>query len=140
MVHAKRDEIFTVGEHSFDSKEVCSSGRFRGDKWIGPPRYMMKGKFDRWAKNLCLGCAVRGDGAKNLEYIGVQTAGGYQNAYVFAEHESTTAPLWDGIKARRMPTFCDDGGTCDLSPCLLFLFCLACFCFCFFVPHPLCGE
>ena len=73
----------------------------------------MKPKFDRWAQNLAAGCAVRGAGARTLEHISVQEKGGYQNAYVFAEHEDPTGPLWAGIRARRMPALC---GPCVAAP------------------------
>jgi len=34
----------------------------------------------------------------------VQTEGGFQNAFIFAEHDVPTAPLWDGLARRgRMP-------------------------------------
>ena len=29
----------------------------------------------------------------------VQTEGGFQNAFIFAEHDVSTAPLWDDHKA-----------------------------------------
>jgi hypothetical protein len=104
LVHSKRDEVFVVGDHSFDSKEVCSNGRFKGNVWKGPPRHLIRGKFERWARNLEQGAKLRGDGVRRLENITVQTEGGFQNAFIFAEHEQATAPLWDGLARRgRMP-------------------------------------
>ena len=104
LVHSKRDEVFVVGDHSFDSKEVCSNGRFKGNVWKGPPRHLIRGKFERWARNLEQGAKLRGDGVRKLENITVQTEGGFQNAFIFAEHEQATAPLWDGLARRgRMP-------------------------------------
>ena len=113
MVHAKRDEVFTVGDHSFDAAEVCSSGKFRGNTWNGPPRAHLRGKFERWASHLERGVAVRGDGTRRLVNITVQTDGGFQNAYVFAEHDATSAKLWAGIAARRgrMPAAPEAPGT-----------------------------
>ena len=35
-----------------DAKEVCSNGRFKGNVWKGPPRHLIRGKFERWARNL----------------------------------------------------------------------------------------
>ena len=104
IVHSKRDEIFVVGSHSFDSNEVCSNGRFKGNVWKGPPRHMIRGKFERWALNLEKGAQLRGgDGAKSLEHIVVQEKGGFQNAFIFAEHGTATGPLWAGIADRRSP-------------------------------------
>ena len=104
LVHSKRDEVFVVGDHAFDSKEVCSNGRFKGNVWKGPPRHLIRGKFERWARNLERGAKLRGDGVRKLENITVQTEGGFQNAFIFAEHDVPTAPLWDGLARRgRMP-------------------------------------
>ena len=50
------------------------------------------------------GAKLRGDGVRKLENITVQTEGGFQNAFIFAEHETATASLWDGLARRgRMP-------------------------------------
>ncbi len=38
LVHSKRDEVFVVGDHSFDSKEVCSNGTRRCIEVNGGPR------------------------------------------------------------------------------------------------------
>ena len=105
MIHANRNETFTVGDHAFDAADVCSHGRFRGSNWIGPPRHTMQPKFERWARHLERGARVRGGGRKGLEESAVQTKGGYQNSFIFAEHDRATRPLWDGIRARgRMPS------------------------------------
>mmetsp|Transcript_24548 Transcript_24548/g.73679 ORF Transcript_24548/g.73679 Transcript_24548/m.73679 type:complete len:380 (-) Transcript_24548:16-1155(-) len=105
IIHANRGESFSVGGHSFDAAEVCSAGKFKGNKWIGPPRHALRPKFDRWAGHLLQGVNVREGGAKSLEHSLIQTDGGYQNSFVFAEHgAATTERLWTGIKARRMPS------------------------------------
>jgi len=73
LVHSKRDEVFVVGDHAFSSKEVCSNGRFKGNVWKGPPRHLIRGKFERWARNLERGAKLRGDGVRKLENITVET-------------------------------------------------------------------
>ena len=55
MIHAKRDETFAIGNHEFPARDVCSHGRFKKNKWKGPPRWYLKEKFDTWAENLYLG-------------------------------------------------------------------------------------
>ena len=39
MVHAKRNDTFKIGRHSFPSSEVCSNGSFTKKDWSGPPRW-----------------------------------------------------------------------------------------------------
>ena len=84
MVHAKRNEIFQLGGHSFDSKEVCMAGKWKKNKWIGPPRSVTKNFFDRWADNLFWGIDET-DAEKSKRTIMVQTAGGYQNEFLYAQ-------------------------------------------------------
>ena len=56
MVHAKRHEIFQLGNHSFDSKLVCMRGKWKGNKWVnGPPRSHLQSQFQTWSENLYLG-------------------------------------------------------------------------------------
>lgn len=97
MVHAKRDEIFRLGEHSFDSKQVCMAGKWKKNVWKGPPRSVTKTYFERWADNLYLG-VDDSDGAKIKKTIKVQSDGGYQNEFLFAERLPETAPVWDVLR------------------------------------------
>ena len=104
MLHAVRNETFVVGGHAFDAADVASHGKFRGGDWIGPPRRAIQPKFERWAAHLEAGALVRAGGRKSLERSEVQTKGGFQNLYIFAEHDRPSAKLWDGLRARgRMP-------------------------------------
>ena len=49
------------------------TGRFKGNVWKGPPRHLIRGKFERWARNLERGAKLRGDGVRRLENITVET-------------------------------------------------------------------
>mmetsp|Transcript_34925 Transcript_34925/g.78367 ORF Transcript_34925/g.78367 Transcript_34925/m.78367 type:complete len:252 (-) Transcript_34925:4-759(-) len=89
MVHAKRNEIFHLGEHSFDSKEVCMAGKWKRNKWIGPPRSVTKTYFERWADNLFWGMDDT-DAQKSKRTIMVQTEGGYQNEFLYASRVKTS--------------------------------------------------
>ena len=114
MLHAERDEVFALGAHSFDSREVCARGSFRGTKWNGPPRKSLEPKFERWTRHLLAGIEAgeMDDGRKALEVSTVQVQGGFQNTFVFGERGPATPALWDGLSTRRrvaarMPQ-CDD--------------------------------
>ena len=143
MVHANRDEIFEIGRHKFDAKQVCASGRFTAKgEWKGPPRHHLKPRFDRWAEHLCAGIELgeahgSGDaagahavthaeqrddqpvpqaaaGAKAVHFVEVQTKGGYQNTFVFAERggsacsdaaaKALTSGLWTRVAEDEMRT------------------------------------
>ena len=97
-IHAQRGDVFEVGGHAFDATDVASRGKFRGDEWIGPARSTLKPKFESWASHLYAGAAAD---TKRLETATVQTAGGFQNLYVYAERGPPTTALWAGIRARR---------------------------------------
>jgi len=96
MVHAKRDEIFQLGNHSFDSKLVCQGGKWRGNKWKGPSRQITKQYFKRWADNLYLGINDE-DAVKVKKTVIVQHQGGYQNEFLFAERIPETSSVWDDL-------------------------------------------
>ena len=56
MIHAKRDEVFQIGNHKFDASEVCVHGKWKKNKWEkGPPRSHLEPKFKRWSKHLYRG-------------------------------------------------------------------------------------
>eukprot|EP00571_Detonula_confervacea_P012981 CAMPEP_0172305634 /NCGR_PEP_ID=MMETSP1058-20130122/6884_1 /TAXON_ID=83371 /ORGANISM="Detonula confervacea, Strain CCMP 353" /LENGTH=357 /DNA_ID=CAMNT_0013017297 /DNA_START=132 /DNA_END=1205 /DNA_ORIENTATION=+ len=97
MVHVKRDEIFRVGEHSFDSKLVCMAGKWKKNVWRGPPRKVTTHYFQRWVDNLLLGMNDA-DAEKIKKTIMVQHTGGYQNDFLFAERLPETAPVWDVLR------------------------------------------
>eukprot|EP01082_Thalassiosira_pseudonana_P002301 g1967.t1 g1967 contig11:437649-438947(-) len=99
MVHAKRNEIFYLGEHSFDSKLVCSAGKWKKNVWKGPSRSVTKEFFQRWADNLFLGIDDN-DAKKIQKTIMVQHGGGYQNEFLFAERVPETASVWNALERR----------------------------------------
>mmetsp|Transcript_27497 Transcript_27497/g.55207 ORF Transcript_27497/g.55207 Transcript_27497/m.55207 type:complete len:247 (+) Transcript_27497:577-1317(+) len=97
MVHAKRDEIFKLGEHSFPAKEVCMAGKWKKGEWHGPPRTVTQKYFERWADHLYLGIDDR-DATKIKKTIMVQRFGGYQNEYLLAERLPETNSVWDVLQ------------------------------------------
>ena len=103
MLHAERDEVFTLGAHSFDSREVCARGSFRGTKWNGPPRKSLEPKFEQWTRHLLAGIEAgeMDDGRKALETSTVQVQGGFQNTFLFGERGLATPALWNGLVTRR---------------------------------------
>jgi hypothetical protein len=42
MVYANRGDIFKLGNHEFDAKDVCSNGAFNKKNWDGPPRWHLQ--------------------------------------------------------------------------------------------------
>mmetsp|Transcript_15372 Transcript_15372/g.17220 ORF Transcript_15372/g.17220 Transcript_15372/m.17220 type:complete len:288 (+) Transcript_15372:175-1038(+) len=53
MVHAKRKEIFVVGQHySFPAIDVCHHGKWKNNNWIGPARSHLQPKFMKWSYHL----------------------------------------------------------------------------------------
>jgi hypothetical protein len=42
MLYAKRGDIFRIGNHEFDAKDVCSNGSFNRKNWDGPPRWHLE--------------------------------------------------------------------------------------------------
>ena len=100
MVHANRDEVFSVGDHSFEAREVCAAGRFRaGGVWDGPPRADLGPRFERWTEHLLHGVSVAAtSGSKAITFSRVQTKGGYQNLFVWTERgPNVTEPLWERL-------------------------------------------
>ena len=114
MVHALRDDIFKIGQHEFDAKEVCSNGSFNKRDWTGPPRWHLEPKFNLWADHLFKGIDVASsvepikngyrvmhsseDGSKAKDDIIIQVDGGFQNTYMFAERSPLTSKIWNDIE------------------------------------------
>lgn len=104
MIHVKRDEVFTLGNHSFDSKLVCATGRFTTNGWYGPPRWHLEHRFHSWAENLFLGIAAADDGdesdaSKKIQTkVVVQRDGGYQNTFIFAERQPISGAVWSRLE------------------------------------------
>ena len=111
MIHAQRDDIFKIGKHEFDAKEVCSNGSFNKKDWNGPPRWHLQPKFDLWADHLFKGIDMGGsesklendyrilfsteNGVKAKDEISIQVDGGFQNTYIFAERVPLTSSIWN---------------------------------------------
>jgi hypothetical protein len=108
MIHAKRDEIFQLGEHSFDAKLVCMAGKWKKNVWKGPPRQQLRSFFQRWADNLFLGINTE-DAAKIQKTVVVQSDGGYQNEFLFAERLPETDHVWKALRPKDEPTAVDEG-------------------------------
>ena len=86
-----RSEYFEVGSHKhrIPTKEVCSRGKWKKNKWVGPPRSTLKVKFEAWNDHLCKSIDdERGNIAKNIEEIKVQTSH-FQNLFIFGQRERT---------------------------------------------------
>lgn len=85
-LHAKRDEVFVMGEHAFSACEVCADGRWRQGKWVGRAnKQECQMRFGKWASHLHASVVVSGEegGEKSLETHRVQ-ASWWQNAFIFA--------------------------------------------------------
>jgi hypothetical protein len=73
--------------HAIPTTEVCAPGKWKNNRWIGPPRAYLRKKFDVWTDHLCRAVDVA-ETEKSLEYVEIQENGGHQNAFVFAERRA----------------------------------------------------
>jgi len=64
MVYANRGDIFKLGNHEFDAKDVCSNGAFNKKNWDGPPRWHLQVMI---VPDAFLYCTLYGD------YLGTST-------------------------------------------------------------------
>lgn len=86
MLYAKEQDNFEVGRYRFPTKEVCAPGSFRGNDWEGPPRWQLQGKFEKWCMHLYEALKEHDDvKSSRIREIKVQSKGGYQNTFLFAE-------------------------------------------------------
>ncbi len=101
--HAKNTPFFQVGDYCFPTKDVCARGKWttqKKNRWEGPPRWHLHGKFDKWCHYLHEAMAYENqienettiDDRKDPAMIEtrrfevpLQTKGGFQNAFLFAE-------------------------------------------------------
>lgn len=116
MVHAKRHELFRVGNHCFEASEVCVHGKWNKDKWEnGPPRSHLKPKFQKWSDHLYRGIGYEDSESSttfgNAESsnkdetvrkihtnIVVQHGGGFQNDFLFAERMPVSSSnVWERL-------------------------------------------
>ena len=84
-----RKDTFSLGNgrYTFPASEVCAVGKWSGKEWIGPPRWHLKDRFDKWSNHLLNGIAITipEKEQKYSQEVTVQTSGGYQNTFLFAE-------------------------------------------------------
>lgn len=100
IFYAKRQASFEVGNYSFPTKEVCSRGKWTTKKkgrWQGPPRWHLESKFHKWCFHLHEGLRSEGDLRTKLSEIHVQSKGGFQNTFLFAEKQPTSSSMWDVV-------------------------------------------
>ena len=102
-----QEETFVLGRHNhtFNGIDVCAPGKWSRKTWYGPPRWHLESKFDTWVQNLFMG--INNDDfesddntnfmllQKGVRHVRVQTKGGYQNSFIFAERQPTTPSLWE---------------------------------------------
>ena len=75
-----------VGRYRFPTKDVFAPGKYGQKEWDGPPRWKLQGKFDKWCMHLHEALQECDDvKSSRLSEILVQTKGGYQNSFLFAE-------------------------------------------------------
>jgi len=67
MVHAKRNDTFKIGRHSFPAEDVCSNGSFTKKDWSGPPRWHLEKKFILWSDHLYKGIDIDVSGDSNSD-------------------------------------------------------------------------
>eukprot|EP00523_Entomoneis_sp_CCMP467_P007587 CAMPEP_0168725490 /NCGR_PEP_ID=MMETSP0724-20121128/4182_1 /TAXON_ID=265536 /ORGANISM="Amphiprora sp., Strain CCMP467" /LENGTH=443 /DNA_ID=CAMNT_0008772279 /DNA_START=3 /DNA_END=1334 /DNA_ORIENTATION=- len=117
-VFIKQKHVFTLGQHCFPAKDVCSGGRWKSNVWHGPPRHTLQAKFQVWVENLFGGIDLAKASATEHENnnddhddhpgekckvkVPVQAEGGYQNSFLFAERgapgHTTLTPLLLGAQ------------------------------------------
>lgn len=101
MSYEKEQTHFQAGKYAFPTKEVCAPGYWKNKEWEGPPRWHLQGKFDAWCRHLHEGMKyVSSDVGvvTKLVQAPVQTSGGFQNTFLFAQKEPTTDSMWDEIE------------------------------------------
>jgi len=81
--HSYRKEIWTLGGHRIFARKVCGMGKWKGGKWIGPPRKTLEGRFKLWCQGLAEGTDIGEQGEKSSADIKVQ-AEHFQNTFIWA--------------------------------------------------------
>jgi hypothetical protein len=95
-------ETLKVGNYySFPGSDVCAAGKWSLKKWHGPPRWHLEDRFHKWSHHLFEGVD---EPHKIKRRIMVQTNGGYQNTFLFAEREPTTGLLWEKLRIEEEET------------------------------------
>ena len=101
-----KEEYFEVGSHKhrIPTKEVCSRGKWKKNKWIGPPRHTLKVKFEAWNDHLCKSIdEEEGNVRSEVQEIKVQ-AKHFQNLFIFSEREVTRKCIAEEATGTRFPT------------------------------------
>ncbi|CAB9515615.1 expressed unknown protein [Seminavis robusta] len=97
--------------HSFPARLVCANGKFKGKQCSGPPRWHLQHKFETWAEHLFLG--VNSSSMEDTTQaarvrVKVQTEGGYQNAFIFAQRTPITDRVWNRLGKNQVASFLSD--------------------------------
>ena len=60
--HTYTHDRWTIAgsEHVIETREVCAQGKWRGNRWCGPPRSHLRPKFEKWCDALCRAVDVSG--------------------------------------------------------------------------------
>ena len=59
--HTYTHEAWMVGDHCIPVADVCAKGKWKANRWIGPPRSHLREKFARWVAHLHAAVDVRDD-------------------------------------------------------------------------------
>mmetsp|Transcript_40743 Transcript_40743/g.84781 ORF Transcript_40743/g.84781 Transcript_40743/m.84781 type:complete len:229 (-) Transcript_40743:19-705(-) len=124
MIHTQRNEVFALEgrqqqKHSFAAELVCSNGRFRGNRWHGPPRWHLEHKFQTWAENLFFGVDVDDATDQNEQretshdqkarvQVTVQREGGFQNSFIFAQRAPISDKVWKRLSCQEVVSFLEE--------------------------------
>ena len=102
----RTDYFPPIGKHKYliPTKAVCSRGKWKKNKWIGPPRSYLQQKFVAWNDHLCK--AIEDDDGnitKSIEEIKVQTSH-FQNLFIFGERARLSKCTMDIATGVQFPT------------------------------------
>jgi len=101
MVHSKRQPTFHIDKYGFPTADVCAPGYWKNKEWEGPPRWHLEKKFHIWSHHLHQGMKQDASNIQTrLVEVPVQTNGGFQNTFLFAEKQPTTSTMWEVIPDR----------------------------------------
>lgn len=105
VCYQKRQDFFEVGNYKFPTKDVCASGKWQSSKkvkgrWKGPPRWHLENRFHKWCHHLHEGIKMENMVTQKLT-IPVQTKGGYQNSFLFAEKSPYSKFMWEDLSKRQ---------------------------------------
>ena len=73
--HTNTHVAWNVGGHCIPCAEVCAKGKWKANRWVGPPRSHLRAKFAKWCDHLYDAIDVS-DAEKTAETIEIQTEGG----------------------------------------------------------------